>query len=399
MTFFSRRARTRTPFRFALPIAGTLLTTPLGAQVATAPAPAPAAPEPVKAIVAPRVPLPSEAASAGVTRFSFIVYGDTRGRRDGTAIQYEHSLIVESMLRTIATQANGPEPVRFVLQSGDAVVDGRVGRQWNVSYVPLIDRLTTEGGVPYFLAPGNHDVTSAAELTAPGRVEGLRHYLQANAALIPRDGSLRRLAGYPTFSFGYGNTFVIGFDSNIAEDSTQLAWVQSQLAGLDRRRYTHVVAFFHHPAYSSGPHGGAVVERQTAAIRARWMPMFRRHNVEMLFVGHEHLFEHFVERYRDASGRPRRIDQVVTGGGGAPLYAYTGEPDLRAYVAAGGADSVRVSHLVKPGPKPGDNPYHYVVVHVDGARVWLEVIGVDWGRGFQPYSSARTELAGAALTP
>ncbi|MGH7456355.1 MAG: hypothetical protein ACRENG_33695 [bacterium] len=57
--------------------------------------------ETVRAIAPPRNPLPPEEASANVTRFSFIVYGDTRGRRDGQAIQYEHSLIVDAMLGTI----------------------------------------------------------------------------------------------------------------------------------------------------------------------------------------------------------------------------------------------------------------------------------------------------------
>ena len=177
----------------------------------------------VLSIAKPRNPLPAEAASASVTRFSFIAYGDTRGRRDGVNEQYEHSLVVESMLRTIKSMENGPEPIRFVLQSGDAVVNGRDPKQWNVSFISLINRLTTIGGVPYYLAPGNHDVTSAAELNAPGRLVGLQNYLRAVGQLIPADGATRRLAGYPTYAFGYGNTFVIAFDSNIAEDSTQLA--------------------------------------------------------------------------------------------------------------------------------------------------------------------------------
>jgi 3',5'-cyclic AMP phosphodiesterase CpdA len=363
----------------ALPISAQV---PQGAPTAT-----------VNAIRAPRAPLPPEAATASITKFSFIAYGDTRGRRDGVNEQYEHSLIVESMLRTIKSMENGPDPVRFVLQSGDAVVNGRDPQQWNVSFVGLINKITTEGGVPYFLAPGNHDVTSAADLANAGRLTGLANYLNAVSGLIPPDKNARRLDGYPTYAFGYGNTFVIGFDSNIAEDSTQYAWVAAQLAPLDRKRYTHVVAFFHHPVYSSGPHGGAIVERPTSALRTRYMPLFRKHGVDMLFVGHEHFFEHWVERYRDGSGTQRRMDQVVTGGGGAPLYAYQGEPDLRAYIASGTADSVRVRHLVKPGMDPGDNAYHYVVVHVDGARTWLEVIGVDWGRDYQPYRSARAALS------
>lgn len=352
----------------------------------------PAAAEPVRAITPPRNPLPAEEKSQGTTRFSFVVYGDTRGRRDGQAIQYEHSLIVESMLATIARLEKTALPVRFVLQTGDAVLSGRDPRQWNASFVELINRITTEASVPYYLAAGNHDVTSAPTADAAPRQEGLRNYLAAVGQLIPPDGAARRLAGYPTYAFGYGNVFVIALDSNIAGDERQREWARLQLEGLDRKRYTHVVAFLHHPPFSSGPHGGARIEPQAAELRARYMPLFRRQGVSLLFSGHEHLFEHWVERYQDAAGRLRRLDHVVTGGGGAPLYFYRGEPDLTEYLKANAAEKVSLEHVVKPGVEPGDNAYHYVVVSVDGERLALEVIGVDWGRGFAPYRSNRTDL-------
>src|SRR5579864_5837990 len=190
-------------------------------------------PERVTAIVQPSTPLPPEAESRGVTHFSFIVYGDTRGRRDGVAIQYEHSLVVDSMLAQIKQLRNTEYPVRFVLQSGDAVVDGREACQWNVSFVPIINRLTTEGGVAYFLVPGNHEATTSEQ--------GLRNYLDAVSALIPPEGSPRRLSGYTTYAFGYGNTFVIALDANLAGDEKQFQWVKSQLEGLDRTRYTNVI--------------------------------------------------------------------------------------------------------------------------------------------------------------
>ena len=41
----------------------------------------------------------------------------------------------------------------------------------------------------------------------------------------------------------------------------------------------------------------------------------------------------------------------------------------------------------------------YVIVHVDGARVWHEVVGVDWGAGFAPYRTARTILGDTAVAP
>jgi Calcineurin-like phosphoesterase len=355
--------------------------------------PAPSAGDTVVAIARPARPLPPEAASADVTRFSFIAYGDTRGRRDGIDPQYEHSLIVDAMLRSITSLADGPDAVRFIIQTGDAVVNGRDPRQWNASFVGLINKLTTHGGVPYFLAPGNHDVTGSADLESPGRREGLTNYLRAMAHLIPADGATRRLNGYPTYAFGFGNTFVLAIDSNIGEDSVQFAWASAQLQGLDRRRYRNVVAAFHHPVFSSGPHGAAIIERQTATMRAKWMPLFRRHNVKLLVTGHEHLYEHWVERYRGAGGSIHRMDQLVTGGGGAPLYPYMGQPDLRAYRAETGADSSRVQHLVRPGPERGDNPYHYVVVFVNGDRISLQVVSVDWGQGFAPYRSNRATLS------
>ena len=339
--------------------------------------------EHVTPIKAPTTPLPEEAASRGVTRFSYIVYGDTRGRRDGASLQYEHSLIVDSMLAQIKKLQTTDSPVRFILQSGDAVQNGREIRQWNVSFVPLIDRLTSEGGVPYFLVPGNHEATTTEA--------GMKNYLDAISALIPPDGSPRRLKGSATFSFGYGNTFVIALDANIAGDETQFQWIKSQLEGLDRNRYIHVVVFCHQAPFSSGPHGGAHVEEPTVALRARYMPLFNAQHVRVVFSGHEHLFEHWVEHYTDAAG-PHRMDLVVSGGGGAPIYPYTGEPDLRDYLKANEASRMTLDHLVKPGVDRGSNPYHYVVVHVDGEKITMEVQSVDWGTGFQPYRSNKVSL-------
>jgi len=348
--------------------------------------------EQVRAIAAAKNPLPAEADSAGVTRFSYIVYGDTRGRRDGIQEQYEHSLIIDSMIATIKRLSGGTVPVRFVLQTGDAVENGGIARQWNKSSIDLVSRLTTEGGVPYYLAPGNHDVSGASSLESPVRKQGLRNYFAANANFIPPDGNPRRLDGYPTYAFGYGNAFFMALDSNIATDDKQFEWAKAQLEGLDRKRYHHIVAFFHHPPFSSGPHGGAVVEPASAALRARYLPLFRRHHATILFSGHEHLFEHWVERYTDSDGQKRRMDQIVTGGGGAPIYSYRGEPDLREYIKTYDAEKVSLEHVVRPGINPGDNPYHYVLVQVDGDRVRVQVIGVDWGRGFQPYRSNATDL-------
>ena len=115
-------------------------------------------------LLPPRIALPSESGSARITRFSFIAYGDTRGRHDGVELQAEHTLVIESMLATIKRLETTADPIRFVLQSGDAVANGAIAKQLRVSYIPLINRLTQEANVPYFLSVGNHDVGSALDL-------------------------------------------------------------------------------------------------------------------------------------------------------------------------------------------------------------------------------------------
>jgi hypothetical protein len=352
----------------------------------------------VRPIEAPARPLPSEAATARVKKFSFFVYGDTRSQGpsqsgeaapDGRELQQAHSAVVDAMIATAQTLASTNYPVRFVVSSGDAVLYGPNGAMWNVSYVPVIDRLTRQAGLPFFFAPGNHDMT-ARPAGDPEREHGLRNTLSAMSKLMPPDGSPRRLDGYPTSAFGYGNAFFILLDSNIATDDKQLAWVARQLEGLNRSRYRHVVAIFHHPPFSTGPHGGPLLEPAAAAIRNVYLPLFRKHHVRMTITGHEHLLDHFVERYEDG-GRAYRMDHLVSGGGGAPTYVYSSEPDLQLYLRENAAQHVRLEHLIKPGPTVDDNPHHFVIVRVDGDRVSLEVVGTG-PTPYVPYGTQRVDL-------
>ena len=367
-----------------------------GIRVAAQQAAPPAAPAvvAVRPIDPPATPLPAETATAAVTKFAFIAYGDTRSSGvpdepgDGDVINPEHSRVVDRMIVRARDAATTPFPVRFVLsvrrRRASRPERRDVERQLHAGH-RAPDRRREH---PVFFSLGNHDVTSMPA-GDPGRALGLHNSLTAMSKLIPAEGSPRRLERLPTYAFGFGNAFFIAFDSNIAADPVQLAWVADQLEHLDRARYHHVIAFCHHPAFSSGPHGGASaapapgtgakapdrLEPQTLAMRALYMPLFRKHHVRMLLTGHDHLFDHWVERYTN-DGASRRIDCIVTGGGGAPRYGYAGEPDLRSYLAANAPDHVQVEHLIRPG-LPADNPHHFVVVQVDGDRLSLEVIGSD----------------------
>ncbi len=354
-------------------------------------------------IAAPAHPLPPESATAHLRRFSFLVYGDTRCEnsliprllpvKDGREVQQRHARLVEAMLGEVGRRARSRYPVRLAVQTGDAVMDGGTAQQWNVSFVPVVDRLTREGDVPYYFAVGNHDVSYGA-LGTPSRRAGLRNSLSALTHVLPPEGSPRRLQGYPTYAVGYGNAFFLFLDSQVPDDARQFAWVQAQLEGLDRRRYTHVFAVFHHPPFSSGRHGGRTLEPAPRVFRDRYLPLFRAHRVRMTLAGHEHLLEHWVERYDDGGGRHRRMDHLVTGGGGAPTDVYTAEPDLSAYVRANQSQHVSLEHLVRPGRTVAENPNHFVVVTVDGDDISVEVIAPETP-AFGPYGAGRVRLGDA----
>ena len=105
----------------------------------------------VKPIEPPASPLPAEAASASVTRFSFAGYGDTRSGTpqagvsgDGEVVHPEHTKVVDKMIAAATELKGTPFPLRFVLQSGDAVLRGQNGKMFNVSFTPIIERLNKE---------------------------------------------------------------------------------------------------------------------------------------------------------------------------------------------------------------------------------------------------------------
>ena len=101
--------------------------------------------------------------------------------------------------------------------------------------------------------------------------------------------------------------------------------------------------------------------------------------------------DHWIERYTDAA-RGYRRDDVVTGGGGAPIYTYRGEPDVRVYLAAGATANVRLEHPMRPGTTVAENPHHFVVIQVDGDRLSLEVVGTGPGV-YTPYPGGQSRLA------
>jgi hypothetical protein len=101
-------------------------------------------------------------------------------------------------------------------------------------------------------------------------------------------------------------------DEPLRRGSEQYRWLVADLA---RNRGTRcTLAYFHHPRWSSGKHGGA--ERVIEAWRALYDG-----GADVVLAGHDHHYERFAPM--DAVGRldrERGIRSFVVGTGGAPSY-------------------------------------------------------------------------------
>lgn len=174
--------------------------------------------------------------------------------------------------------------------------------------------------VPIFHVPGNHDLFDA---------QSARVY--------------RELWGAPYFAFDHGNSRFIALDTETEPyrlGAVQTEWLRAQLKGAGQR---NVFVFLHKPLFPVDGHIGSSLDRYPAE-RNEVHRLFIQHRriIKGVFQGHEHLYN-FGER----DGVP----YYITGGGGANLYV---PPELGGF-------------------------HHYLLVHVRGDRVGVEVKGV--GRG------------------
>jgi hypothetical protein len=171
---------------------------------------------------------------------------------------------------------------RFVLMLGDNLYHDDYTNEFAVPYKDLIDR-----GITFHAAIGNHD----RDLQ--------QHFKPFN------------MGDRTYYAFTKGHARFVALNSNRPADDEQLKWLDGAFTDAgDKWR----IAFFHHPLYSSGEH--AMQSRE--AIRPSLEPALVRNNVNVVFSGHEHLYERIAPQ--------KNVRYFVSGGAGRTLYAVNKSP-------------------------------------------------------------------------
>jgi hypothetical protein len=237
----------------------------------------------------------------------FVVYGDVRNGHDVHA----------EILRSVAAEA--PD---FIVSTGDMVLRGTDEADWQ-RYFRISGELMAR--VPLYPVMGNHD--------GGGAEAGLRHFDDIFALPERPPGCPEGAAWY---GFDVGPVHVLILDSNRYDDDRQLEWVAEDLAAARARGVRAIFAAAHAGPYSRGPHGGDPV------AASRYAPLLVHAGVTVFFSGHDHLYER---------GQVHGLHYVVSGGGGAELYAPRCGVRGRPACKPDGAEAVVSAH-------------HYVVAEV-----------------------------------
>jgi predicted phosphodiesterase len=248
-------------------------------------------------------------APLGPATFQFVVLGDTRTRHE------VHRRVIEAVVKT------APD---FVIHTGDLVADGDDPSLWPIFF--SIEKELLRSTV-FFPSLGNHERNN------------YRYY----------DFFDMRTAYY-SFDWGSAHFAVLNSDlGNAAQGKVareafwteQTQWLEADLTKAQKAGLRFVV--MHHPPFT------AMKSRQGGNKQVvQLVPLFEKYKVHAVFNGHDHNYQHHL---KDG------VHYIVTGGGGAPLYAVD-------------------------APIPGItlkalSTENFVVVKVDGSQAALQALQLD----------------------
>ncbi len=146
----------------------------------------------------------------------------------------------------------------FVIMLGDNIYGGHrpddFQKKFEIPYHALLN-----AGVKFYASLGNHDDPNNERLYKPFNMNGKRYY-----------------------TFKKNDVEFFALDSNYM-DPQQMDWLGQSL---QKSSAKWKIAYFHHPLYSNGRKHGPDLD-----LRTQLAPLFRQYEVNVVFSGHEHVYE------------------------------------------------------------------------------------------------------------
>ncbi|MBY0496854.1 MAG: metallophosphoesterase [Cyanobacteria bacterium] len=203
-------------------------------------------------------------------------------------------------------------PYEFAIMLGDNMYGSERPQDYVAKferpYKPLLD-----ANIAFYAALGNHD--------------------DPNQRFYKNFG----MGGRRFYSYQKKDVRFYVLDSNYMNQDQQ-QWLDKELQSNAKWK----IAYFHHPIYSSGGRHGSEVD-----LRSIVEPMFIKHNLHVVFAGHEHFYERL---------KPQKGINYFTAGGSAKLRA---------------GDIIDKSALTAKG---FDTEQSFMLVEIDGDVMRFQVI-------------------------
>jgi 3',5'-cyclic AMP phosphodiesterase CpdA len=148
-------------------------------------------------------------------------------------------------------------PFDLVIMLGDNMYGGQTPadfvKKFERPYAPLLD-----AGVKFQASLGNHDRSENVSY---------KHF---------------NMNGERYYAYARRNVRFFALDST-RMDAKQLAWLETSLA---EAKEDWKICYFHHPLYSNASRHGSSVD-----LRVVLEPIFVKHGVDVVFTGHDHVYE------------------------------------------------------------------------------------------------------------
>jgi 3',5'-cyclic AMP phosphodiesterase CpdA len=180
-------------------------------------------------------------------------------------------------------------PFEFVITTGDNIIGSQDDPADFAEKFERPFHTLLAAGVRFYATLGNHDKLSNRSY-GPWNMNGRRYY-----------------------TFAVRNVGFFALDSNWP-DRAQLAWLDEALGSSNE---DWKICYFHHPLYSSGVKHGPDLE-----LRVLLEPILGRHGVDVVFSGHDHVYERLTPQ--------EGVSYFVTGSGGQDLHTLRRGPATAA---------------------------------------------------------------------